>query len=70
MCPRGGQLHGGQGGQKNANSARYEGNELEDEAAEVERTCKDDGAQDAAEIGGPPSGIVEEAVDAPKGGCG
>lgn len=68
VCPSGRKLHSGQGGQQDADGARYERNGLEDEAAKVEGGREEGGTEDAAEVGGPASGAVEKAVDAAEGG--
>lgn len=68
--PGGRELHGGQGGQQDADGARHEGDRPEDEATDVEGAREEDGAEDAAEVGRPARGAVEQAVDAPEGGRG
>lgn len=70
MRPGGRKLDGGQRGQQNANGARHEGDDLKDEAAEVEGGRKEGGAEDTAEVGGPAGGAVQEAVDATERGRG
>lgn len=66
--PSGRQLDGGQRGQQDADGARDKGDGLEEEAADVEGGAQEGGAEDAAEVGGPAGGAVQEAVDAAERG--
>lgn len=66
--PGGGELHGDEGDQEDADGARDEGDAVEDEAAGSHGDVQDEGAGHAAEVGGPPGCGAEEAVDLAEGG--